>query len=76
MYIEEINVCEAYPFFFFFLLFTSVGEQEECHTEERACQRCNGNWEKEKKVFEDDVFIENTCLGIGNSKLRTKFTRT
>ena len=27
-YIEEMNVCKAYPFFFFFffLLFTSVGE--------------------------------------------------
>ena len=29
---------------------------------------------KREKVFEDDVFIENTCLGSG-SKCRTKFSR-
>ena len=29
---------------------------------------------KRERVFEDDVFIENTCLGSG-SKRRTKFTR-
>ena len=31
---------------------------------------------KRERVFEDDVFIENTCLGIGPKKRRTKFTRT
>ena len=29
---------------------------------------------KRGRVFEDDVFIENTCLGSG-SKRRTKFMR-
>ena len=32
------------------------------------------NCVKRERVFEDDVFIENTCLGSG-SKRRTKFTR-
>ena len=31
------------------------------------------NCVKRGRVFEDDVFIENTCLGSG-SKRRTKFT--
>ena len=28
---------------------------------------------KRKRVFEDEVFIENTCLGIGSKKHRMKF---
>ena len=31
---------------------------------------------KRERVLEDDVFIENTCLGIGFKKRMTKFTRT
>ena len=30
---------------------------------------------KRERVFEDDVFKENTCLGIGSKKRKTKFTR-
>ena len=30
---------------------------------------------KRDRVFEDDVFIENTCLGIGSKKRGTKFKR-
>ena len=30
---------------------------------------------KRERVFEDDVFIENTCLGIGSKKRGTKFKR-
>ena len=31
-------------------------------------------WKRES-VFEDEVFIENTCLGVGSKKRRTKFKR-
>ena len=43
-------------------------------TLEGVCCRCEEIGYKRGRVFEDDVFIENTCLERG-SKCRTKFTR-
>ena len=65
-----MNVCEAYPFFCFSLLLMN----KKNVTLKRVCQCCNENWEKES-VLEDNVFIENTCLGIDSKKRKTKFTR-
>ena len=66
-----MDVYEAYPFICFSLLLVN----NKSVTLKRVWQRCNENWEKRERVFEDDVFIENMCLGIGSKKRRTKFTR-
>ena len=61
MYVYEAHLCFCY--------LTSVESQwRECVA--AAKKLCK----KRGRVFEDDVFIENTCLGSG-SKRRTKFTR-
>ena len=65
-----MNVCEAYPFFAFhscWWIRRMSHWREIVYPLRRICV-------KRGRVFEDDVFIENTCLGSG-SKRRTKFTR-
>ena len=46
-----MNVFEAYPFF---LLFTSVDESEECHTE-KSVSALQWKLGKRERVFEDDA---------------------
>ena len=65
MYIEEMNVCEANPCCCYL---TSVDSHR------RECVAAAEKLGRRERVFEDDVFIENTCLGSG-SKRRMKFTR-
>ena len=60
-----MNVCEAHPCCCYL---TSV----ESHR--RECVAAAKKLGKRGRVFEDDVFIENTRLG-SDSKRRTKFTR-
>ena len=67
-YTEERNVCVAYPFRGFWRLLVNKRV-----TLERVCLPCKWNCEKKKRVSEDEVFIENTCLGIGSKKRGTKF---
>ena len=70
MYIEEMNVCEAHPCCCFSLLLMNKKnvtlKRERVSAAKNLCK-------KRGRVFEDDVFIENTCLGRG-SKRRAKFT--
>ena len=73
MYIEGMNVCEAYPFFCFSLLLVNKKNVTLKREHVSAAMEIG---EKIERVFEDDVFIENTCVGIGSKKRRTKFTRT
>ena len=68
MYIGEMNVCEAYPFFC--LLTLLVNKKSVTLKRERVSAAME--IVKKRRVFEDDVFIENTCLGNG-SKRRMKF---
>ena len=63
MCIEKMNVCEAHPCCCFSLLLMN---EKNVTAAKNLC--------KKEKVFEDDVFTENTCLG-SVSKRRTKFTR-
>ena len=65
--LEKIsNVCEAYPYCCY--LMSVESHWTECvASAKKLCK-------KRERVFEDDVFIENTCLG-GGSKRRTKFKR-
>ena len=60
------NVCEAHPCCCYL---TSV----ESHRRECVAATKKLGYER-GRVFENDVFIGNTCLGSG-SKRRTKFTR-
>ena len=55
-----MNVCEAHPCCCFL---TSVGEIESYW---RGVLPLQWKLGKRERVLEDDVFIENTCLGIGS----------
>ena len=55
-----MNVCESHPCCCFL---TSVVNKSHTRNSVLPLRR---NWVKRERVFEDDVFIENTCLGIGS----------
>ena len=57
-YIEEMNVCVAYPFCGFWHMLVN---------KRVTLERVGFFWGgKRDRVFEVDVFIENTCLGVGS----------
>ena len=71
MYIVEMNVCKTYPFFCFSLLLMN-----KMNVTLKRVSVLQWKLGKRERVLEDDVFIENTCLGIGSKKRWPKFTRT
>ena len=67
-----MNVCEAYSFLAFYICWWI----RESHWESASALQYKLG--KRERVFENHVFIENTCLGIGSEKkkkCRTKFKR-
>ena len=71
MYIEEMNVCKAHPFF---CLLTLLVNKKNVTLKRDCVSTAMEIVKKRERVFEDDVFMENTCLGNGSKKRKTKFT--
>ena len=76
-YTEERNVCMACAFCGVWRLLVNMRESDgilsRSHTWESVLALQVKQWKRES-VLEDEVFIENTCLGGGSKKKRgTKF---
>ena len=74
-YTEERNVCMAYTNMVFdgcWKIWESDSILSGSHTGESVLALQVKMWKRER-VFEDEVSIENTCLGVGSKKRGMKF---